>query len=229
MPSRWLLPLVLAGLAPAGVAPARQLPPADAPPPAGELPAVPTEPPPCPCEYVIPPLASRPRCQPDYVQFLSGVSRTTSLGPNIPDFNYTPITARVGWYLTDPLAPGAVSVLVDYSTDIVTDGFGHWVTGPSLSIRYERRPDRVLVPYVEAGIGLAFNDAYRDKSQRAIGAYTEFYDHAGGGVHYRFAPCWSFDVEVLFQHISNAGLTRRNLGVNNLGVLAGLTYRFGGP
>ncbi len=237
MPSRWLLALVFAGLGPAAARAQLPLPPVETPPPQSAVapppdPAlVPTEPPacPCPCESVIPPVACRPRCQPDFVQFLSGVSRTTSLGPTVPNLDYTPITTRVGWYLTDPLAPGAVSFLIDYSTDVVTHGFGSYITGPSLVLRYERRPDRVLVPYIQGGLGLAFNDAYRDKSQRAIGAFTEFYDHLGGGVHYRFAPNWTLDVEVLWQHISNADLAGRNLGVNNLAVLAGLTYKFGGP
>ena len=145
-----------------------------------------------------------------------------------PTSTTSPITARLGWYLTDPQAPGAASVLFDYSTDIVTDGFGHFVTGPSLVFRYERRPDRTVVPYVQAGVGLAFNDAYRDQTQRAIGAFTEFYDQVGGGAHFRFAPNWSFDAEVLLQHFSNAGTASRNCGVTNVGFLAGFTYTLGG-
>jgi hypothetical protein len=234
MPFRWLLPLAIAlgGVAPATVA-QQPLPPGS--PPAeslpetvGLVPALP-DPPAGPCDCLIPPAACRPRLEPDYVQFLSGVSRKSGLGPTVPTFDFTPITARVGWYLTDPMAPGAVSVLFDYSTDIVTNGFGHFVTGPAVAIRYERRPDRVLVPYVHAGVGLAFNDAYRDQKQRAIGALTEFYDHAGAGVRYRFAPHWSLDAEVLLQHISNASTASRNLGVTNVGYLGGLTYTFGGP
>ena len=231
MPPRWLPPLALAlaGVAPTAAAVAQSPGETPAGIAAGEMPQITVELPAGPCECLIPPLACRPRLQPDFVQFLSGVSRTTSIGPKIPDFDYTPITTRVGWYLTDPIAPGAVSFLIDYSTDIVTDGFGHYVTGPSLVFRYERRPDRVLVPYIHAGVGLAFNDAYRDQKQRAIGAFTEFYDHAGAGLRYRFAPKWSLDVEVLLQHFSNADTASRNLGVTNVGFLGGLTYTFGGP
>jgi hypothetical protein len=227
MPPRWLLPLILAA-APVGAAVA-QLPPGEPPPdaaPAVSLPA--GDPPAGPCDCVIPPLACRPRCEPDYVQFLSGVSRKSGLGPDVPRFDFTPITARVGWYLTDPMAPGAVSVVFDQSTNIVTNGFGHYTTGPALALRYERRPDRALVPYVHAGLGLAFNDAYRDQSQRAIGALTEFYDHAGVGLRWRFAPHWSLDGEFLLQHISNANTASRNLGVTNFAYLMGLTYTIGG-
>jgi len=51
-------------------------------------------------------------------------------------------------------------------------------------------------------------------------------------VHYEIglkcfvAPNLSLDVEGGFQHISNAGLARRNHGVNALGAQVGLTYYF---
>jgi hypothetical protein len=229
MPPRWLLPLVLA-VVPARVAVAQS------PLPFGEpmletpaiVPAL-TDPPAGPCDCLIPPLPCRPRCEPDYVQFLSGISRTTGLGPNGADIDITPISARLGWYLTDPMAPGAVSVLLEGSAAVVTGGPGHWWAGPALIVRYERRPDRVLVPYIQGGFGLAFNDIYRDESQRRFGALTEFHEHVGVGLRYRFAPCWSFDVEGVLDHISNCDTARRNVGMSNVGVLAGLTYTFGGP
>jgi hypothetical protein len=231
---RWLLPLVLA-VAPIGAVTAQQpLPPGEpvAEPAAEPSPVesiVPTDVPTGPCECLIPPIPCRPRCEPDYVQFLSGISRKSGIGPEAPRFDFTPITARVGWYLTDPMAPGALSMVFDSTVGIVTDGFGGYFAGPALAFRYERRPDRALVPYIHAGIGLAFNDAYRDRTQRAIGAFTEFYDHAGVGLRYRFARNWSLDAEFLLQHMSNANTASRNVGITNYGFLGGLSYRFGGP
>jgi hypothetical protein len=229
MPSRWLLPLVLA-VAPVGVAVAQQpLPPGEPLPDlTGVLPP-PTEPPAGPCPAIIPPVSCRPRCQPDYVQFLTGTSRTTSIGPNGPDINFTPMTARLGWYICDPMAPGAWSVLLDTTADIVTGGPGNWFAGPSVLLRYERRPDRVIVPYVQVGFGFAFNDVYRDQTQRAIGAFTEFHEHVAAGVRYRFTTCWSFDVEGMLEHISNGGTAHRNGGITNAAVLVGVSYNFGGP
>lgn len=228
MPPRWLLPLVLA-VAPLGAAVAQQpLPPGDMP-AEPVVPALTPDPPAGPCECIIPPIPCRPRCQPDYAQFLSGVSRTTSIGPDGPDINFVPITARLGWYLTDPMAPGAVSVLFDATADVITEGPGGYFAGPAVLLRYERRPDRAIVPYLQLGFGLAFNDVYRDQQQRTIGAATEFHEHVAAGVRFRFAPQWSFDVEGMLEHISNGGTARRNGGLTNAAVLAGLTYTFGGP
>jgi Lipid A 3-O-deacylase (PagL) len=229
MPPRWLLPLVLA-VVPAGAVVAQApLPMGEPTPEPLSIVPSPTDPPAGPCDCLIPPQPCRPRLEPDYFQFLSGVSRTTSIGPNGPDIDFTPISARLGWYLTDPMAPGAVSVLLEGTAAVVTSGPGHWWSGPALILRYERRPDRVLVPYIQGGVGLAFNDIYRDEDQRRIGALTEFHEHIGAGLRYRIAPNWSFDVETVLEHISNADTARRNLGVTNVGVLAGWTYTFGGP
>jgi hypothetical protein len=127
------------------------------------------------------------------------------------------------------MAPGAWSVLLDTTADVVTEGPGNWFAGPAVILRYERRPDRVIVPYVQVGFGLAFNDVYRDQSQRAIGSFTEFHEHVAAGVRYRFMPNWSFDVEAMLEHISNCGLTHRNGGITNAALLVGLSYSFGGP
>lgn len=182
----------------------------------------------CPCECVIPPLARRPRLAPDYGQILSGASWTTSLGPVTPIFDYTPITGRLGWYWTDPYAPGAISVVFDVTTGVVTRGFGGYFTGPSLLLRYERRPDRCIVPYIQGGVGVVFSDAVQNLNQRNIGSIAEFYDQVAVGVRFRMTDKWSMDVEGNYQHISNAGLAQRNGGINNAGIQLGFTRVYGG-
>ena len=229
MPPRWLplLALTFAGLAPFGGVIAQDDRGAEPLPAPADLGPATVVPPASPCECLIPPIANRPRWVPDYFQFLTGGSYTTSLGPVIPTFDFVSINARFGWYLTDPVAPSAVSVLFGSSSGIVTKGFGSYFTGPSLAFRYERRPDRDWVPYFQIGSALALNDAYKNKSQRAIGSVTEFCDQVEGGVRYRFTGNMSLDIELAYQHISNAGFAGRNSGVNNLAVLAGFTYTFG--
>jgi hypothetical protein len=234
MPPRWLplLALTTAGMAPVGGAIAQalpEIPPAaePLPPPADLGTALAMPPPTSPCDCLIPAMPDRPRWVPDYFQALVGDSNKVSIGPKIPTFDYIPITARFGWYLTDPLAPGAVSMLWGNTSGIVTKGFGSYFTGPSVAFRYERRPDRDWVPYFQIGSGLAFNDAYKDKGQRAIGSVNEFCDQFEAGVRYRITGSMSLDTEVAYQHISNARLAGRNLGVNNVAFLTGFTYTFG--
>jgi hypothetical protein len=230
MPRRWplLLALIVAGMArPGGLVAQAPLPIAEELPPLLDAGPAVVAPPATPCECLIPAMPVRPRWTPDYFQFLMGGSYTTSLGPTVPTFDYIPINARFGWYLTDPVAPGAISFLFGSGSGIVTRGFGSYFTGPTLAFRYERRPDRDWVPYFQIGSGLAFNDSYKDKTQRAIGSASEFCDQFEGGVRYRITRTMSVDVEVAYQHISNAGFAGRNLGENNLAFLAGFTYTFG--
>jgi opacity protein-like surface antigen len=180
-----------------------------------------------PCDFIFPSAGLRPSLAPDTFQLLSGYLTSSGVGPN-PQWpvDYVPVSARFGWYVTDPFASRAVSLQLDYTAAAITSNFGHFWTGPSLLLRGEWRPDRALVPYIQAGAGIVFNDAYRDQAQRAIGSVREFNLEADGGLRYRFGPNWSLDAEVTFQHISNADSARRNGGINDVGFRVGFTYTF---
>src|SRR5947209_9179979 len=129
------------------------------PPPAerGAIPVAPQS----PCDFPIPAPERHSPGTPDTFQLLTGYLQASGIGPNPRwDVDYVPLTARFGWYLTDPLAPRAISLQLDYTTSIITTSFGHCFTGPSLLVRGECRPDRALVPYVQAGVGVLLNDVY---------------------------------------------------------------------
>jgi opacity protein-like surface antigen len=180
-----------------------------------------------PCDGFLPSPVLRPSIAPDTFQLMSGYLAHTGIGPNSQSpVDFVPISARAGWYINDPLATYAVSVQLDYSTAFITSRFGHYFTGPSLLVRSEWRPDRTLVPYVQFGAGILFNDAYKNQDQSAIGSVREFNLEADGGLRYRLGPKWSLDAEVNFQHVSNADSARRNGGINDLGFRVGFTYTF---
>ncbi len=54
----------------------------------------------------------------------------------------------------------------------------------------------------------------------------EFTPQASLGLHYLFDKKWSIDTEAMFHHISNAGQSERNRGINAFGGFIGLTYFF---
>ena len=164
-------------------------------------------------------------------QVLLGGYLSTSLGPPIATFNYAPLTIRQGWMLTDPVDdlrwPGNWEFLADFTVSAVTSDYGHWFAGPSFFLRYNFvRPGPALVPYSQVGAGFVLNDAYRDKTQDAIGAFFEFYLHVEVGLKYFVSKNLSIDLEGGLQHISNANTAGRNLGVNAAGVQIGFTYYF---
>jgi hypothetical protein len=149
------------------------------------------------------------------------------------DFDFLPIQARLGCMLYDPIQIiGSIhangEVLLDVTAAPVLKGPGNYVVGPSLLLRGNFLcPGCPLVPYLQAGGGIVFNDVYHDPVQHLIGRVNEFYLTGVAGLHYQLSPSWSFDVEGGYGHISNADTARRNAGVNGFGGTVGLTYTFG--
>jgi len=167
------------------------------------------------------------------VQAVSGaLFSQTRLGPDVPDFNYSQTNIRLGWMLNTPdpgngWLAGNWEALIELSANGIFEGSGNIMIGPSALVRYNFvQPDWKVVPYLQAGLGFVYTDAYEDKGQRAIGQAIEFTPRAGAGVRILVSKDWSVDVEGLFHHVSNAGLADRNLGVNAVGGLVGATYHF---
>ena len=119
------------------------------------------------------------------------------------------------------------SMTKGFTAAAIISDYGTAFAGPSALIRYNFvRPEARLVPYLQGGVGFIINDAYLDRTQRAIGEAFEFYLHIEMGARYFVAPNWSVDIEGGLQHISNGTLAPRNLGANSLGVTVGFTYYF---
>lgn len=165
------------------------------------------------------------------LQFLTGAYFSSRPGPRIPSFNYVPVSVRFGWMLDDPAdhwwGRGNFECICDTTGAAIISDYGHWFAGQSYLLRFNFvEPGSTFVPYNQFGAGWVLNDAYRDRTQSAIGAFFEFYLHYEIGVHYFVAPNMSLDLEGGIQHISNGGTAARNLGVNAFGAAIGFTYYF---
>src|SRR5262249_12523437 len=113
------------------------------------------------------------------VQFLAGHYVSTGLGPMGPSFQHVPLAARLGCTVVAPneerIFKGSGEVLVELYAAPVTRGPGHITAGPSLLLRYNAvRPGLCVVPYIQAGAGIVYNDGYRDMTQRMFGQAQEF-------------------------------------------------------
>jgi hypothetical protein len=164
-------------------------------------------------------------------QLLGGSYFNVNLGPRIPAFNYVPLSIRQGVMLTSPedhwWGRGNYECLFDMTGAIITSTYGHYFAGPSLFLRANWVDACCpVVPYIQAGTGVVYNDAYQDQSQHALGQSIEFYQHVELGLKWFVAPNLSLDVEGGIQHLSNGGLARRNYGINAVGAAVGLTYYF---
>lgn len=173
------------------------------------------------------------------LQFLAGFYPSSDLGPGAPfgstldnDFDYAPLSVRLGYRINDPSPSGgwlrgSAEVLAELMVAPVTNGYADLVIGPSLLLRYNFvQPGARVHPYIQAGAGLVFSDAYEAEGQDAFGQAVEFLLQTQVGLRWLLNESWSVDFEAGFQHISNAGLADRNAGINNFGGSVGLTWYF---
>ena len=146
-------------------------------------------------------------------------------------FDYTQTEIRAGWMLNSPYEAGFFrgnfEVLLGLGGGAVFNGPGHALGNGDTFIRYNFVQKRAaVVPYFQLGAGLVVSDAARDHSQRVIGRTLEANLQAGLGFRILLDSNWSLDLEAGYQHLSNADTADRNVGVNALGGLVGVTRGF---
>jgi hypothetical protein len=165
-------------------------------------------------------------------QFLSGFYPRAHLGAHGPAVNYLPQDLRIGLGC-EAMCPdclpgrGVAEVLLAAVYAPVVTRIGSYITGPCAIVRYNFLPrEGPAVPYLQGGAGIVFNDAWKDRVQLQVGEEFEFLLRAELGVRFVLLERLSLDVEGGLQHISNAGIDRRNGGLNNVGFAFGFTYFF---
>ena len=167
------------------------------------------------------------------LQLVSGaLFSLTGLPEGSPVLNYAQTNLRLGWMLASPGPGGGVlrgnwEGLVEVSNSIIFKGPGNYIGGVTGLLRYNFvQPDWDLVPYIQGGVGIVYNDVYKDDTQNAIGQAIEFTPQCSIGVHYLIDKNWALAAEGMFHHISNAGMSKRNRSINSLGGFIGVTYFF---
>lgn len=168
------------------------------------------------------------------LQFLTGYYASTGIGPIGPQFEHVPIAVRLGWMLNSPCEDrwlrGNFEAIVELFAAPVAVGPGNITVGPSLMLRYNFvRPATCVVPYVQVGAGVVYNDGYKDWTQDLFGQAQEFLLQAQAGCRFVVSENWSLDIEGGWHHISNAGQAARNGGANVFGGSVGVTYFFRKP
>ncbi len=168
-----------------------------------------------------------------HLQLVSGPLFSSHIFSNgVKVTNVWQTDVRLGWIFTRPLLNeslfrGNFEAIFELANAWIYHGPGNYYGGITALLRYNFvQPGARLVPYAQIGAGIIYNDMYKDETQNAIGQAIEFTPQAGLGFHYLFKEKWSINVEGIYHHISNAGLARRNTGLNSFGGLIGVTYFF---
>lgn len=98
--------------------------------------------------------------------------------------------------------------------------------GINFGLRYNFvQPNSRLVPYFSGGVGLGCIDSHPD-IPGAQGQDFTFNILTAAGISYKMNEHWKLSAGILYQHLSNAGLTSPNPSLNLLGPQIGLTCSF---
>jgi len=166
------------------------------------------------------------------VQALAGVFASVTGTPvGHPAVDYELQAIRIGYMLTNVkysgLLRGNYELLFETFGGPIYQGPGTFLAGGAFQTRYNFvQPQATLVPYAQIGLGALYSDAYKNRAQIELGSPGEFTEQFSLGLNYLFARNWAISLEGGFRHISNAGITKRNTGLNSLGGLFGLSYFF---
>ena len=87
------------------------------------------------------------------------------------------------------------------------------------------RPGWRLEPYASGGVGVGFIDS-TDAFRNGQGQDLTFNILTAAGLAYRLDDHWKISAGILYQHLSNAGLSDPNPSLNLLGPQVGATFSF---
>jgi opacity protein-like surface antigen len=146
---------------------------------------------------------------------------------NRPTLDYELTEVQLGYMLTPVRGTcfwrGNVEVVGSVLDGWIVDGRGTYVAGATAWLRYNFVPVAPrLVPFLQAGAGVTSTDLDR----RLEGEDFNFNLNLGAGLRYFVTPKWSVNLEYRYQHISNANLSNRNVGVNADGPMVSVSYYF---
>ena len=118
---------------------------------------------------------------------------------------------RGNWELLGELSGGAQ-----------VNGETRWLTGITPHIRYHFATGTRFVSYVDAGIGVTLTDIRGPD----LGSAFQFNLQAGMGVNYFIRDNLAINIEGRYLHISSAGTSMPNDGVNTIGGFLGINTYF---
>lgn len=157
----------------------------------------------------------------------------TFLAEGSRHMQYSMTFARLGYLMNDPSRPwilprGSLEAIMQAGGGPILEGFaGSYLLEASILFRYNVvYPHWSIIPFFQVGAGLLYNDVYKDRDQNSIGQAVEFTPQGSLGFRYLLSRRWSLDLEGMFHHISNAGMSERNAGINASGGFIGVTCFF---
>lgn len=134
------------------------------------------------------------------------------------------VGARYGWVLTDPAGPRFLRGRFEYAVDVVPIFWVIQRTGVAygfglnpFELKWNFETHHKAAPYLSLSGGTLFTN-----NQVPPGTSRVNFTSSGGLGIYILRGKYNWSTEVLFMHISNAGLSAPNPGINTVQVRIGL-------
>lgn len=130
---------------------------------------------------------------------------------------------RYGWVISDPILPGPLRGRFEYAVDVVPvflvvqrskNAYGFGLNPFALKWNFVTRHN--IAPYLDIGGGTLFTNQQAPPGTSRVNFTTS----GAIGMHF-LRSRYNWSAEVRFMHISNAGLSTPNPGINTLQVRLG--------
>ncbi|MCX6908630.1 MAG: acyloxyacyl hydrolase [Verrucomicrobia bacterium] len=161
----------------------------------------------------------------------AGYASTIRMGGTQHNYGFAFVNPRFGYVFTDLIGDDVCGGFLKGNGEVVIEGlFGDGVKGgvhgatEGLALNYKHNfiTGTRFVPFVELGLGLSMNQWHIYECQSDF----EFITQIGAGCQYFFTDDWALIVQARWHHMSNAGMTSPNPGLNDIMSTAGLTHFF---
>ena len=144
------------------------------------------------------------------------------------NLRFVSLLPRASWFLPhiidEPLArydcqaEFIVEPIVSYINGSRTETVEAGVNPLFFSLRYDR--GQPLVPFLEGGEGVLYTDLRGEN----LGTRFQFSSQGGGGLHWFLDRTTALTVSYRLRHISNAGISKHNSGLNTDFFTVGFTW-----
>ena len=160
----------------------------------------------------------------------AGYATSMRVGGTQHNYGFAFANPRFGYVFTDLIGEDVCGGFLKGNGEVVVEGlFGNAVKGAGgategLAANYKHNfiTGTRFVPFVELGLGLSQNQWHIYECQ----THFEFICQVGVGCQYFFSDDWALIVEGRYHHMSNAGMTYPNPGLNDIMTTAGVTHFF---
>jgi len=157
------------------------------------------------------------------IGFLTGYG-TASLEKKSADYDVIPILPRFGFDI-NPLKGnigGDLELIAEPIMNIVISPDANAEFGASCLLKYSAHITARIAPYIEGGIGMVYTTQHTHEQ----GTQFNFLPQVGGGLQFFLNKNIALTGGYRYRHLSNAGMSDDNSGINHHFVLVGMSYFF---